>query len=122
MNGDLHGSPLAVVPRQRGLTIVSVIVFPLSAIVDLMHVEFEIEWWATRMWLRRKWRRTLIRLHLRKPYDGPNYVQLFGPITLTDNLYEPTPYEVPFADAEGKVPTLDELARRHDDLDDQADS
>ena len=62
-----------------------------------MHVEFEVSWWSTKLWLRRKWRRTLIRLHLRKPYDGPPVMQVFGPIKLSKDrlhgkLYEMTPF------------------------------
>ena len=84
-----------------------------------MHVEFEVSWWSAKLWLRRRWRRTLIRLHLRKPYDGPNYVQMFDTIKLTNEklvgkLYELTPPEAPFL--WGWTP--DDLR----DLSDQADS
>ena len=66
-----------------------------------MHIEFEVSWWSTKMWLRRRWRRTLIRLHLAKPYTGPPVMQVFGPIKLSKErlhgkLYEvPEPFKVP---------------------------
>ena len=56
---------------------------------DLMHVEFDISWWSTKLWWRRKWRRTLIRFHLAKPYDELHTV--FGTIKLTYNLL---PYQL----------------------------
>ena len=67
------------------------------------------------MWLRRRWRRTLIRLHLAKPYTGPPVMQVFGAIKLSHEkqhgqLYGLTPYEVP-------SPLVDDPL-----LDDQADS
>ncbi len=69
-----------------------------------MHVEFDLSWWSTKLWWRRrwrrKWRRTLIRLHLRKPYDGPNHIQMFGTLKLSHEkqvgqLYGLTPDQIP---------------------------
>ena len=67
-----------------------------------MHVEFELSWWAVKNFWRRKWRRTLIRLHLRKPYDGPPVMQLFGTLKFSNErlhakLHDLPP--VPFVDS-----------------------
>ena len=64
-----------------------------------MHVEFEVSWWSTKLWWRRKWNRTLIRLHLRKP--GPPVMQIFGTLKFSNEklhgrLYGLTPDETPF--------------------------
>lgn len=61
-----------------------------------MRIEMVFDSYDIGMWFRSRWTRLLIRLHLRKPYDGPNYTQMFGALDFSYKLYELSPSEVPF--------------------------
>ena len=59
-----------------------------------MRIEFVFDSYEIGLWFRRRWHRTLIRLHLRKPLEH-SVTQRYGAVNLSQYLYDFSPTDVP---------------------------